>query len=364
MKIREIIHCIEELAPLSTQASYDNSGLIIGDAEDEVSRALICLDITDAVLDEAIQSHCDLIISHHPAIFQGVKKINPKHGIGQLIYKAIHHRIAIYAAHTNLDHAKTGVSALLADKLHLQHLSVLKPLDASLVKIAVFCPSSHAEQVRNALFDAGCGRIGQYDQCSFNTSGFGTFKASEQANPFVGKKGFLHREEELKIEVICPEWKTNQAIEAMKAIHPYEEPAYDVFVLKNVFPEAGSGMIGFLEKPMDETSFLPLLKQSLSLSVIRHSALRGKPVEKIAVCGGSGSFLISEAIKQKADVLVTGDVKYHDFFEGNQSLLIADIGHYESEILVKDLFIDVISKKMPKFALQISKAEQNPVFYF
>ena len=364
MKISSLIKILEDFAPLSLQESYDNSGLIIGSPDEEVSNALICLDITEEVLDEAINDNFKMIISHHPIIFKGVKKINQKTAVERIIVKAIKNNIAIYAMHTNADNVLVGVNGLIAEKLGLVNTAVLDPKSNLFRKLVSFCPNSSLEKVRNSLIQAGVGQIGDYDSCTFNTEGIGTFRANENANPFVGEKGKLHFESETKIEAIYPIFKEAQIIQALLSAHPYEEVAYDIFPLENKYKEYGSGLIGELNQEMKELDFLELLKEKFDVKVIRHSDLLHKPIKKIALCGGSGSFLINKAKAHGADIFITGDVKYHDFFEAEKKMIIADIGHYESEQFTKDLIRSILIKKIPNFALQISIQNTNPINYF
>jgi len=362
MLIKTISDLIESIAPLSFQENYDNAGLIIGNSDQDIEKAIICIDVTEEVLDEAIDKQCQLIISHHPLIFKGIKKLNGKNSTEKIIVKAIQHDIAIYAAHTNLDNVREGVNGMLAKKLHMKNVQILQPKAAILCKLACFCPADYADSVRNALFDAGAGHIGNYDQCSFNTKGEGSFRASEDANPFVGEMNQLHTENEIKIETIFPSYLEKKILTALFNTHPYEEVAYDIYTLENKAPMIGSGMIGEIDET-DEISFLQNLKIISTSACIRHTALLGKPVKKIAVCGGSGSFLIKDAIDAFADIYITGDVKYHDFFEAENKIIIADIGHYESEQFTKELLYSIITKKFPNFAVLISEKNTNPIHY-
>lgn len=362
MLLQAITDLIETIAPLSYQETYDNAGLIIGSKEKEIEKAIICLDITEEVLNEAIDKQCQLIISHHPLIFKGFKKLNGKNATERIIVKAIQHDIAIYAAHTNLDNVNQGVNAMLAKKLNLKNPRILQPKRAMLRKLVCFCPTTHAEAVRNAIFEAGAGHIGNYDSCSFNTSGEGSFRASESANPFVGAINQLHYENEIRIETIFPAYLENKILKALFTTHPYEEVAYDIYTLENETNTIGSGMIGEIEEK-DEILFLQFVKSITNAKSIRHTALQGKPIKKVALCGGSGSFLIKDAIAAGADIFITGDVKYHDFFEAENKIIIADIGHYESEQYTKELLYSIIIKKFPNFAVLISEKNTNPIHY-
>ncbi|MBX7181033.1 MAG: Nif3-like dinuclear metal center hexameric protein [Bacteroidia bacterium] len=364
MKIADIIRVLEEEAPLAYQESYDNSGLIIGNPETELSNALICLDSTEAIVDEAIQTGCNLIIAHHPIIFKGLKKINGKNYIERTVIKAIQNNIAIYAIHTNLDNIYSGVNQKIAQILGLSNSYILSPKTNTLRKLAVFCPESHSEKVRLALNEAGAGNIGNYDQCSFNTKGIGTFRANNQAKPFVGELNQIHLEQEVKIEVIFPFPLQERMIKTLQTTHPYEEIAYDLYTLENQNQSIGSGMVGELPEEITEMEFLGLLKSKLNANCIKHTALLGKKVKKIALCGGSGSFLLKDAIREKCDFFVTADFKYHDFFDAENRITIADVGHYESEQFTKELLRDFLMKKFRTFAPLLSSINTNPVNYF
>lgn len=364
MTIRELISVLEAFAPLSLQESYDNSGLIIGEPDTEISGALIALEITDEVIDEALSLNYDLIVVHHPLIFKGLKKINSHDIIGRLVKKCIKNDIAVYAAHTNLDNIKSGVNQIISDRIGLQDTEVLSSLPQQLRKLVIFVPHDHAESLRTALFEAGAGNIGNYDSCSFNTSGSGTFRALEGADPFTGNIGEIHTENETRIEVIFPYYLEKKILNAARKNHPYEEIAFDIIKLENDFKGIGAGMTGMLEKPENTVHFLQRIKRTFGAKSIRHSKIINDNVQKIAVCGGSGSFLTRAAIASGADVFITGDVKYHEFFDADNKILIADIGHYESEQFTKELLMNIIKKNFSTFAVQISAANTNPIHYF
>jgi dinuclear metal center YbgI/SA1388 family protein len=363
MKIREIISCIESFAPLHVQESYDNSGLIIGSNENEIQSVLISIDITDEVIDEAIAKKANLIISHHPLIFNGLKKITGKTSIEQIVIKAIKNDISIYSCHTNLDSVTGGVSSKLSEKIGLVNCKILEPLSDELRKLSTFVPSDFAEKVRFALFEAGAGFIGNYDYCSFNVEGKGTFRASEKANPFVGNRGEIHYENEIKIEIIFPKFKQSNILKALNDSHPYEEVAYDIYLLDNKFENAGMGVIGDLPGEMEELAFISNLKKSLNLKTIRCTNLTGKAIKKVAVCGGAGFYLLKRAIECKADFFISADFKYHQFFEAENKIIIADIGHYESEQFTKEIIYDLLIKKFTTFAIYLSKVNTNPIHY-
>jgi len=363
MKIKEITNVLEQLAPISLQESYDNSGLLIGHKKDDVKKVLITLDVTEKVIQEAIQNNCNLIISHHPLIFSGLKSITGKNAVERIVEQAIKNNIAIYAIHTNLDNVDNGINAIICDKIGLKNCKILAPKKEILRKLVTFCPTDHVEKVRQAIFDAGAGNIGNYDSCSFNVSGTGSFKGSDESNPFVGEKGKLHYEDEVRIETVYPFYKENEILNALFEAHPYEEVAYDIYFLGNKFDRVGAGMIGELENEADQMDFLKSLKQTFGAGCVRHSNLLGKKIKKVAVCGGSGSFLIKNAIATQADIYITGDVKYHDFFEAEDKLIIADIGHFESEQYAKDLIYSVLKENFSNFAVLISKTNTNSVNY-
>ncbi len=364
MKLNEIIKVLEQFAPLQLQESYDNAGLITGHPEMEIRAALLTLDSTEEVIDEAISSNCNLIIAHHPIIFNGLKKINGKNYVERTIIKAIKNDIAIYAAHTNLDNVRAGVNKVIADKLGLINTKILFPKKNLLKKLFTFVPGEHAELVRNAMFSAGAGHIGNYSECSFNNEGFGTFNAGVGSNPYVGKHGIRHREEEIKIEVLIPMWKERQIIKALFDSHPYEEVAYDVVPLDNSFSDVGSGLIGELPVALDEISFLQHIKKNMQAPMIRHTKFLDKKISRVAICGGAGSILLNEAIGNEAQAFISSDYKYHQFFDADGRLLICDIGHYESEQFTPLIFAQLLNENLPTFATLFSKTNSNPIKYF
>lgn len=363
MKINDIISFLESQAHPSLQEQYDNAGLITGNAAWECTGIICSLDATEEVVKEAIEKKCNLIVAHHPIIFGGLKKINGKNYVEKTVITAIKNDIAVYAVHTNLDNVLHGVSGKMAAMLGLQNVSVLALKDSTLKKLFTFAPVDKAEQVRNAIFTAGGGHIGNYSECSFNAEGIGTFKGGEGTNPYVGEAGKLHQEKEIKIEVIIPAYLESRVVAAMKAAHPYEEVAYEIVSLSNTHQGIGSGVIGELPAVLDETQFLTRLKEVFGVPVIRHTALSGKPVKKIALCGGAGSFLISKALAAGADAYITGDLKYHEFFDANSRILLADIGHYESEQFTINLLQEILEQKFPTFAVLKTAVKTNPVHY-
>ena len=364
MQIAEIISFLESLAHPSLQEHYDNAGLITGNADWECKGIICSLDSTEDVIKEAVEKNCNLVIAHHPIIFGGLKKINGKNYVEKTIIAAIKNEIAIYAIHTNLDNISDGVSGKMAKMLGLQNLSVLSTKENTLKKLFVFVPIKSSSEVRNAIFAAGGGQIGNYSECSFNSEGTGTFKAGRGSNPYVGDIGEQHQEKEIRIEVIFSSFLENKIITAMTAAHPYEEVAYDIMDLSNSHPGTGAGIIGELAESMNEKSFLEHLKTIFGLKVIRHTALRNKPIKKVALCGGAGSFLISKALRSSADIYITADIKYHEFFDANGRIVVADIGHYESEQFTIDLLQEILEQKFPTFAVLKTGVMTNPVYYF
>jgi len=364
MRIQELINEIESLAPLSLQEDYDNCGLIVGDANTICKGVLLSLDCTEAVIDEAIEKNCNLIISHHPIVFSGLKKINGKNYVERTVIKAIQNNVALYACHTNIDNVISGVNSKIASLLNLKDVSILSGKKDTLKKLITYVPPSHHQIVLNALFEAGAGHIGNYSHCSFSLDGKGTFKGNALSQPFIGKANELSVEEEIKIETVYPSYLESNIIAALLQNHPYEEVAYDLYKLENKNNSVGSGVVGNLEHEMSEIEFLNLLKTAFKLKYLKHSPLTGKNLKKVSVCGGSGKFLINAAIKAKSQVYVTSDLKYHDYFDADQQLLLVDIGHYESEQFTPEIFYKVITNKFTTFAVHLSKVNTNPVNYF
>ncbi|HTL08546.1 MAG TPA: Nif3-like dinuclear metal center hexameric protein [Chitinophagaceae bacterium] len=364
MKLATLIAALEAIAPASLQESYDNAGLLTGQPDWHCTGAIVSLDATEEVIDEAISQQCNLVIAHHPIIFKGLKKLNGKNYIERAVIKAIKNDIALYAIHTNLDNVLEGVNGMIAEQLGLLQTRVLAPRADALLKLVVFVPEAQAEAVRNALFAAGAGHIGNYSECSFNSDGTGTFTAGSGANPFIGAIGRQEAAAEIKIETIFPAWLKGQIIAAIRTAHPYEEPAFDMYPLANMHQRVGAGLVGSLPSHMAETAVLTRLKEIFRVPVLRHSPLTGRPVQVVALCGGAGSFLIPNAIAAKADLYITGDMKYHEFFDADSRILIADPGHYETEQFTTDLLIRLLREKFPTFAALKTGVRTNPVHYF
>ena len=365
MQISTIVDFFEQLAPPAYQEHYDNAGLLTGSRTWECTGALTTLDVTEAVVEEAAARGCNLIVAHHPIIFKGLKKLTGSSYVERTVISAIKRDIAIYAIHTNLDHIVAGgVNGRIATKLGVRGSNALLPKDGVLQKLHCFVPVDHVEAVRAALFAAGAGHIGSYSECSYSGDGMGTFKGGEGTNPFVGEPAVRHQEKEMRLEVILPAHLSGRVVAAMKAAHPYEEVAYDLVPLANPHPGVGAGLFGELPAAMAEREFLECLGGVFGLAVIRHTPLTGRPVKRVAICGGAGSFLIPSALAVGADFFVTSDVKYHEFFDAEGRMVIADIGHFESEQFTMDLLFEVLQEKFRNFAVLKSETKTNPVKYY
>lgn len=364
MLIAEVIEHLEEFAPVATAEDFDNVGLLVGDPKTKLTGVLITLDTLEEVVQEAIEKKCNLIVSFHPIIFSGLKKITGKDYVERTVIKAIQNNIAIYAIHTALDNHYQGVNKMICDRLKLTNTNILIPTKDKIKKLTTYVPVKNAEDLRNKLFEAGAGAIGNYDNCSFNIEGKGSFKPNENANPTIGKKGEIHFEEELQIGLVFPTHIETKILKTLVDNHPYEEVAYEVTTLNNAHQQQGMGMTGELKEPMDEEDFLKLVKATFQTGCIKHSSLLGRPVKKIAVLGGSGSFAIENAKRAGVDFFITADLKYHDFYKAEGKLVLADIGHYESEQYTKDLIHSYLSKKISNFALILANTKTNPIKYY
>jgi dinuclear metal center YbgI/SA1388 family protein len=364
MQVSELVRHIEQLAPPSLQEAYDNAGLIYGNPEMELTGVLIALDATEAVIEEAIRKNCNLVLSHHPIVFSGLKRINEKHYVDRALVKAIRHQIALYACHTNLDNTIHGVNGAIAAAFDLQQVSILAPKSGQFIQLSVYVPNTHLDQVKSALFEAGAGKLGNYAACSFSSTGLGSFTPIEGAQPHIGSLGIHTTVEETKLELIFPVWAQSKVVQALHQAHPYETPAYNLFTINNVNPEIGSGVMGYLPKAISELDWLAQVAKTCQVPVVRHSPLLGKQIEKIAICGGAGSFLIKQAQSLGADALLTADLKYHEFFEANNQILLTDPGHFESEHFTIDLLYKIIQEKFPTFAVLKSSIRTNPVHYY
>lgn len=361
--VRDVCEILEDFAPLSLQESYDNAGLIVGDRNKRVSKILVSVDVTEEVVAEAIETRCNMIVAHHPLVFRGIKKLTGETSVERMVLMAVKHDIAIYAAHTNLDKTMNGVSWKMAEKLGLTDVEVLSPVAGELLKLVTFVPEDRLDELKDALFVAGAGTIGGYDSCCFYASGTGTFRATEHCHPYVGTIGELHHEKESRLELIVPKAYRSCVTQALVRVHPYEEPAYDFYELSNEWSQVGLGVVGNLPEEMDEERVLQTIKKQFGCGCIRHTPLLGKTVRRIAMCGGSGAEFLPAAIRSKAQIYVTADCKYHEFFNAEEKIVLADIGHFESEQFTKEIIVDCLKKKIPTFAFVFSKTNTNPINY-
>ena len=363
MKLNDLTTFLDSAVPLSFQEGYDNAGLQVGSPDKEISSALLTLDVTEEVLDEAGYAGCDVIISHHPVIFGGLKQLSGKNATERIVLKAVKQDVAIYSAHTNLDVLENGVSRKMAEKLGLKNVKVLVPLRNRLLKLVSFIPEDHLEKVSEAVFSAGAGVIGGYEKCSFAAAGNGSFLPGDGTKPFAGEKGKLHYEKEVRFETVLFAHMKSRVVRALLEAHPYEEVAYDLYPLENDNVRTGMGCTGEFSEPLSEIEFLKLLGSVFSAKGIRCSKPTGKEIRKVALCGGAGGQLINEAIASGAGAYVTGDIRYHSFFEAGSKILLADIGHFESEKFSTEILYDLIIKKFPTFALRFSEVNTNPINY-
>ncbi|MEN9742603.1 MAG: hypothetical protein RLZZ65_408 [Bacteroidota bacterium] len=363
MKLSAITLFLEQQFPLSLQESYDNAGLIYGHLDQEINGAIVCLDSTEAIVDEAIAANCNLIIAHHPIVFKGLKKLTGQTYIERVIEKCIQHRIALYAIHTNLDNHLFGVNQRIAQKIGLQNTRILRPLQNEILKLVVYVPVENFQELDNAILKAGAGQIGNYSDCHFRSEGIGTFKPNQGAQPVLGQIGTREEVQEIKLEYVVNRFAISAVLSAMKHAHPYEEVAYELIALENKHQHYGAGLIGHLDKPMDSLEFLKMVKAKFEAGAVRYTALIKKEVQTIALCGGSGSFLLNDAIRSKADLYLSADFKYHEFFDAESKIIIADIGHFESEQFTSELLTEKIKENFPNFAIRLTKLNTNPVNY-
>ncbi|WP_306353083.1 Nif3-like dinuclear metal center hexameric protein [Flavobacterium sp. '19STA2R22 D10 B1'] len=363
MKIKDIIDVLETMAPLAYAESFDNVGLLVGDSNTDATGVLVCHDALESVIDEAITKNCNLVVCFHPILFSGLKKITGKNYVERAVIKAIKHNIAIYAVHTALDNHQEGVNKIFCNHLGLINTKILIPKSSFIKKLVTYTVPENATQLRDALFAAGAGNIGNYDNCSFNTSGKGTYKGNNNSNPVIGEREEFIEAEEIKIEVLFEKHLEGKILKALFTNHIYEEVAYEIYDIQNKHQNIGLGMIGELEHPMNEKEFLFFVKDKMQAEGIRHSAFLNKPIKKIAVLGGSGSDAIPNAIQAGADVFLTSDLKYHQFYQAENKLLLADIGHFESERYTKNYIVDYLTKKILNFAIILSEENTNPVKY-
>jgi len=363
MKVSELVSFLNSLAPYTYQESYDNSGLLVGDPSAEIKGVLVALDCIESILDEALEVGANVVVTHHPIIFKGLKRITGSNYIERVVQKAIKHDISLISIHTNLDNMSYGVNKIISDKIGLRNTKILLPKESGLVKLNVFVPATHADQLRNALADAGAGKIGDYDACSFSLVGVGRFRPNEDADPYLGKAGELEKVDEEKIELTVSQHAVSNVISAMKKNHPYEEVAYDLIPLNNTNEEIGSGMVGELENEEETLKFLNRIKEIFGSGAVRYTNLNKSSVKRIAVCGGSGSFLLGAAKRAGADIFITADFKYHEFFDAENKIIIADIGHFESEQFTSHWLVAQMQKNFTNFAVRLTSVNTNPINY-
>ena len=363
MRIQNFIDVIEEWAPTAYAEDFDNVGLIIGNPELECKGVLVTHDTLENVVEECIKKDFNLIVSFHPIIFSGLKKLTQSTYVERVVTKAIKNDICVYAIHTALDNHRFGVSHALAENLGLYDIEVLSPKEKTIRKLTTYAPKNEAPVLLEKLYEAGAGKIGNYKECSFISSGKGTFKGNENSNPNLGVKGEKTEVDEVQINLIFELHSQQKILHTLFETHPYEEVAYEVFSLENKNQTIGMGSLGELENEMDEEVFINWVQDKLNIDMVRHSKTIGKKIKKVAVLGGSGSFAISSAIRSNADVFVTADLKYHDFFQAENKILLIDAGHYETEQFTKKLIHDNLIKKLPNFAIALSESITNPVNY-
>ena len=363
MTIAKIIEALEQLAPPVYQEGYDNSGVLTGSVQVNCTGALIALDATEEVIDDALKHNCNLVIAHHPIIFSGLKSLSAKNYIERTIIKALKNDICIYAIHTNLDNVFGGVSFEMGRRLGLKKMRVLKPSTGNLAKLVTYVPQSHQQAVMDSLFSAGAGKIGNYEECSFFTPGTGTFKPVNQANPFSGTLNQRSSESEVKLEFLIPAHQGNFMLKTLRQAHPYEEVAYEIIAIANQNQQVGSGVFGEFEEAVSPENLLAKVKDVFG-GMIRFTLPHLTNIKTLALCGGSGSFLLEKAIAEKADAFLSSDFKYHQFFDAPGRIFLMDIGHYEGEQFTVNLIHDFLIEKFPNFAARQSEGSTNPVHYF
>ena len=358
MQIKEIIQFLEQKFPLHWQEDFDNCGVQCGDITREITGIVVCFDMSEAVIGEAIKKGANMVISHHPIIYKnGIKKIEPNNRVGKILCKALENKILLYSMHTNIDSGKAGGNVLFAQKLGLQKLSVLSPKENQFCKLVVFVPSENSVLLKEALFRIGCGNIGNYSHCSYSCEGIGSFKPLAGANPHIGKHNRIERVEEDRVEMIFSKTKKRQVIETLYHNHPYEEPAFDIIALENQDRNVGLGRMGMLPKPMLVKEFIQFVKEKLKLDVVRYSGNIDTEIKKVAVCGGGGTSFITDALAAEADAFITGDLKYHDFFIPENKMLLIDIGHFEGEHFIREIIVSLLQENFNTFATHFTEVE-------
>jgi dinuclear metal center YbgI/SA1388 family protein len=363
MKIKEVIHFLEQKFPLHWQEDFDNSGVQCGDKEREITGIVVCFDLSEAVIEEAIAKGANMVISHHPIIYRSdLKRIEPTNRVGKILCKALENKILLYSMHTNIDSGKEGGNVVFAQKLELQKLSVLSPKTNQFYKLVVFTPEENSILLKEALFKAGCGNMGNYSHCSYSSEGLGSFKPLAGSNPHIGQTNRIARVEEERIEIIFPKIKKRQVIETLYKNHPYEEPAFDIIALENLNREIGLGRVGELPKQMSAQEFIQYVKEKLNLESLKFSGNINAEIKKVAVCGGGGASLITDALAAEADAFITGDLKYHDFFIPENKMLLIDIGHFEGEHFIREIIVSLLQENFNTFATHFTKVESPVIF--
>lgn len=363
MKIKDILSVLETMAPLAYAEDFDNVGLLTGTASSDITGIIVCHDALEEVIEEAAAKNCNLVVCFHPILFSGLKKITGKNYVERAVIKAIKNDIAIYAVHTALDNHKQGVNKIFCDALGLTDTKILVPKEGFIKKLVTYTTPDNHKALQQALFTAGAGSIGNYTNCSFNSNGTGTYQGNDDSNPQVGTRGEFTQTDEIKIEVTFEKHLENNILKALFANHIYEEVAYEIYNLNNTHQNIGLGMTGMLSQPMDEKEFLLFVKEKMNADGIRHSAYTGKKISKVAVLGGSGSFAIKAAIAAGADAFLTADLKYHQFYEAEGKLLLADIGHFESERYTQNYIAGYLQDNIKGIDIIITTVNTNPVKY-
>ena len=363
MIVKDIIKLLDDKYPFCYAEDYDNVGLIIGDEQNKVKGIIVCLDAIESVIDEAIEKNCNVIVSFHPIIFEGLKKITNTNYVEKAVNKCIKDNISLISIHTAMDNSIVGVNKIICDKLKLNKTRILIPKKGTIKKLTTYVPEKNLEDLKNKLYTSGAGTIGNYDECSFSVKGIGTFKGNSKSNPIIGKKGSQTKIEEVKVTFTFPAHKEQQVLQTLKINHPYDEYAFEIISTENINKDIGLGMIGELDKGMSENEFINYIKIKMNTKIIRHSELTGRSIKTVAVLGGSGSFAINNAISENVDVYITSDLKYHDFFKADKKILLTDIGHYESEQYTKNAIHTYLTEKITNFAIVLAETNSNPVKY-
>lgn len=359
----DIAGFMEEFAPTFLAEDWDNVGLLVGSRSQEVRRVLVCLEVSAKVVEEAVSKKIDLILSHHPMIFKGLKRIVADDFSGGLLYKLIRNNIGVYSAHTNLDVTDHGINEHLADIMGLKNAKNLNPYQSEdLYKVVVFVPERDVDRVREAMCSAGAGWLGNYSDCTFMTKGTGTFKPLEGTHPYIGTQGTLEKVDEYRLETVVPKSRMGCVISAMLKAHPYEEVAYDTYLLKLKGKEYGLGKYGSLEVPMSFDAFVRHVKNKLNISTVRLIGQPPKEVQTAAVFCGAFDDNFSAVVRNRIDVLIAGDVKHHTAFDmAAAGICVIDAGHFATERIMVPHLTEILSKKFPELEVIASEVEEDPI---